>query len=319
MEKPQLRIAIEGCCHGELNNIFKEVSRLHQQNPIDLLIILGDFQSLRSTADFCSISIPPKYQKLGDFHNYYNNDTWGPPVPTLFIGGNHESMRHLMLLPHGGYASKDIYYLGYSNMIWFKGVRIGSLSGIWKQWDLERSRTEWSQLERNRSWQKNVRSLYHVRKSDVIPLFMVREDVDLMLSHDWPNGVVYYGNMQQLLKYKPFFKQDIDKRELGSPISWQLLRELKPKWWLSAHLHVKFEALIKHTKRTLNLSDDADVRKNNDEIALNLSSDSEEDVPSTFQPENKDEIVLDLSSEEDTKQVQKPKKKNCLLYTSRCV
>lgn len=317
----KLRIAVQGCCHGELNQIFKQVAKLHEQTPIDLLLILGDFQSLRSEKDFQSISIPPKYQKLGDFKSYYDNDgsKLVPPVLTLFIGGNHESMRHLMLLPYGGFAAEDIYYLGYSNVLWYRGIRIGSLSGIWKHWDVEKERPSYEHLEDNNLWNAKVRELYHVRKSELIPLFMLQKtNLDIMMSHDWPNGVVYNGNYRNLLRVKPFFEKDINSRQLGSPINWQLLRDLKPKWWLAAHLHVKYEATVEHKKRKLgekinvnktsirSASSDEDRNEkqlkhqtniNSNEIDLDISDD---EVPQKISSINTNEIDLDLSDDENT-------------------
>lgn len=287
----KLRIAVQGCCHGQLNQIYKEVARINSKTPIDLLIILGDFQSIRNAQDFKSIAIPPKYQKFGDFISYYNNEIEAP-VPTIFIGGNHESMRHLMLLPHGGYVAKNIYYMGYSNVIWFKGVRIGSLSGIWKQWDFNKQRPSWNYLEKN-NWKANIRNLYHVRLSDIAPLFMIKHRLDIMLSHDWPNGVVYHGDIKHLLKFKPFFEQDINKGELGSPATWQLLRDLRPLWWLSAHLHVRFLASIKHNKRSSQPSNGSTSRmkKNLNEIDLDLSCDDDE-KPDVLTNEESDEPSL---------------------------
>ena len=248
---------------------------MHSTNPIDLLIILGDFQSLRSIEDMSSISIPPKFQRMGDFHKYYNGELVAP-IPTIFIGGNHESMRHLMLLSHGGYVAKNIYYLGYSNVIWFKGIRIGSLSGIWKEWDLDKARYEWDLLE-SRHWQHGIKSLYHVRQKELLPLFMLDEnnEMDIMLSHDWPNEAVYHGDIETLLKAKPFFKKDIDNKELGSPINSELLDRLQPKWWLSAHLHVKYRAEIKHGK---NGNDSIEKKQNTNEIDLDLDDDSDDDT-----------------------------------------
>lgn len=268
----KIRIAVQGCCHGELRQVFDKVRQLNGSSPIDLLIILGDFQSIRDEDDFQSISIPPKYRKYGDFNNYYHDDSLKPPVMTLFIGGNHESMRHLMLLPHGGYVANNIYYMGYSNVIWYRGVRIGGISGIWKKWDFYKKRPNWNYLEENCRWNDKVRELYHTRESDILPLFMMCNSInkfDIMLSHDWPNGAVYEGNVQDILKKKPFFSRDIESRQLGSPRSWELLRQLKPRWWLSAHLHVKFEAEIKHISKR-------PIKKNDDELELQLSSDEDE-------------------------------------------
>ena len=42
-----LQIAVEGCCHGELDDIYATIRQLQeqQQTNIDLLIICGDFQA----------------------------------------------------------------------------------------------------------------------------------------------------------------------------------------------------------------------------------------------------------------------------------
>ncbi|KAL3231200.1 Lariat debranching enzyme [Nakaseomyces bracarensis] len=277
MAGKKLRVAVQGCCHGELNKVFAAVDRMHRQNPIDLLIILGDFQSLRSPEDLKSISIPQKYQKMGDFHQYYQNDSFRAPVFTIIIGGNHESMRHLMELPYGGYIANNMFYLGYSSVVWFKGLRIAGLSGIWKHWDFDKERPTIQELEVNNNWNKRVRELYHVRKADIMPLFMINKPIDICISHDWPSGAAQYGNVAELLRSKPFFERDINNGELGNPLTWELLRKLQPKYWFSAHLHVKYTALINHGKRGL-ISDAQNKRqkKNEDEIDLDLESDSDE-------------------------------------------
>lgn len=141
--------------------------------------------------------------------------------------------------------------MGYSGVVWFKGFRIAALSGIWKEWDFEKKRPSWKFLEENNKWKDSVRQLYHIRKDDVAPLFALSDNIDICLSHDWPSGVVHYGNVKQLLKYKPFFEKDIKSGKLGNPIAWKLLTNLKPRWWFSAHLHVKYEAEITHNKRRL--------------------------------------------------------------------
>jgi len=34
----------------------------------------------------------------------------------------------------------------------------------------------------------------------------LKQSIDIMLSHDWPQGIEQYGNLKQLLKFKPFFE-----------------------------------------------------------------------------------------------------------------
>jgi lariat debranching enzyme len=89
-----------------------------------------------------------------------------------------------------------------------------------------------------------------------------------------------------------------------------LLRTLKPDWWFSAHLHVRFQAVVVHDADVEGPSaaiaqEPLDVSRNEDEIVLD---DEEEDVaPSSAanivqEPpdisRNQDEIILD-DEEED--------------------
>jgi len=41
-----MKIAVEGCCHGELDKIYETLAYIeHQDNiKVDLLLICGDFQ-----------------------------------------------------------------------------------------------------------------------------------------------------------------------------------------------------------------------------------------------------------------------------------
>ena len=59
--------------------------------------------------------------------------------------------------------------------------------------------------------------------------FYVLGSVDIMLSHDWPNGITDYGNVEQLLRFKRFFADDIQNNRLGSKPAMDILKYLKPK------------------------------------------------------------------------------------------
>ena len=72
------------------------------------------------------------------------------------------------------------------------------------------------------------------------------QPVHIVLSHDWPAGVYNHGNMKQLLKIKPYFKKEVEEDTLGNKPAAELLECLKPDFWFSAHLHVKFAAYVKH-------------------------------------------------------------------------
>ncbi|KAH6575393.1 hypothetical protein BASA62_001913 [Batrachochytrium salamandrivorans] len=48
-----------------------DTSRTHNDS-IDLLIICGDFQAMRNTADLASLACPDKYKHMGTFYQYYS-------------------------------------------------------------------------------------------------------------------------------------------------------------------------------------------------------------------------------------------------------
>lgn len=85
-----------------------------------------------------------------------------------------------------------------------------------------------------------------MRNIEVYKLKQLKQPIDIFLSHDWPRSIYHYGNKKQLLKTKSFFRQEVENNTLGSPAASELLEHLKPSYWFSAHLHVKFAALMRH-------------------------------------------------------------------------
>ncbi|EHH16735.1 hypothetical protein EGK_12071 [Macaca mulatta] len=173
-----MRVAVAGCCHGELDKIYETLALAERRGPgpVDLLLCCGDFQAVRNEADLRCMAVPPKYRHMQTFYRYYSGEKKAP-VLTLFIGGNHEASNHLQELPYGGWVAPNIYYLGLAGVVKYRGVRIGGISGIFK-------------------------------------------------SHD--------------------YRKEVENNTLGSPAASELLDHLKPTYWFSAHLHVKFAALMQH-------------------------------------------------------------------------
>ena len=238
-----MKIAIEGCSHGELNKIYDTVEYIQstQNIKIDLLICCGDFQSFRDRNDMLSMAAPAKYQAMGDFHEYYTEKRQAP-VLMLFVGGNHESANYLWQLPYGGWVAHNIYYLGYAGCVNFAGFRIAGLSGIFKEHDYHKGHFESPPFNDN-----TKRSFYHVRSIDVAKLKLLKENkIDVFVSHDWPRGIYKHGDSDQLIRFKPFLKKEIEEDVLGSVAGEDLLNVLKPKYWFAAHLHAKFSAVVHH-------------------------------------------------------------------------
>jgi len=204
------------------------------------MICTGDFQAVRNLSDLESMAVPEKYKDMGTFYKYYNGEKLAP-VLTIFIGGNHESSLFCQELPEGGWVAPNIYYMGYSTIINFCGIRIAGISGIYN-----------SRHYRNGHFEKppytkdTLRSVYHMREVEVFKLLNVAEPIDIMLSHDWPTGIYNHGDINSLLSKKPFFRKEVELGILGNPATEKLLHKLQPDYWFSSHLHVKFSALVKH-------------------------------------------------------------------------
>ncbi|XP_053124807.1 lariat debranching enzyme [Hemicordylus capensis] len=238
-----MKVAVAGCCHGALDKMYETLQLLEQRHSHarpDLLLCAGDFQAVRNADDLRCMAVSQKYRRLGGFARYYSGEKKAP-VLTIFIGGNHEASNHLQELPYGGWVAPNIYYLGYAGVVKYRGVRIGGLSGIFKSHDYRKGHFECPPYN-----QDTLRSVYHVRSIEVFKLKQLKQPMDVFMSHDWPRSIYHYGNKKLLLKRKSFFRQEVESNTLGSPAASELLQHLQPTYWFSAHLHVKFAALMQH-------------------------------------------------------------------------
>lgn len=146
-------------------------------------------------------------------------------------------------LAYGGWVAPNIYYLGYAGVINVNGVRIGGISGIFKGYNFEKGHFEFPPYDQN-----TLRSAYSIRSLEVFRLSQITGQLDIMLSHDWPEQIWEYGNKEQLLRFKPYFREDIENGRLGSGPCWDLLTTLKPRHWYAAHMHCRFDANVQHNE-----------------------------------------------------------------------
>jgi len=244
-----MKIAAFGCLHGMLDEMYQAVERYETQNNahIEFVIVCGDCQTVRHSDDLLCLAVPNKYKKMGDFYEYYSGKKTIPKL-TIFIGGNHEASNYLMTLPYGGWVCENFYYLGYAGVIRYKGLRIAGVSGIYNYHSCHKGRYERMPLD-----DSTIRSVYHTRKLDIFRLQLLsknadeKDPVDIFLSHDWPVRIYDHGNKEQLMRFKPVFRNDINSRNgLGNPLTEPLIGQLKPKRWFAAHLHCRFYAKVNH-------------------------------------------------------------------------
>ncbi len=267
-----VNIAVQGCCHGELDSIYKSISdtEASTQQVVDLLIICGDMQCIRHNQDLESLAVPSKYRRLNTFHQYVTGEKVAP-VLTIFIGGNHEASNLLQSLYYGGFVAPNIYYMGFAGVVRFRGLRIGGLSGIYNDRHYQLGHFEIPPYS-----QETMRSVYHLRELEIYRMMHLKENIctdplNIFLSHDWPSDVWNHGDCEALLRIKPYFREDIRSGKLGSPPLRRIMNALMPDFWFAAHLHVKFAAVVAHSP----IVDEqiCPTRVNPEEIELDLDID----------------------------------------------
>lgn len=195
---------------------------------------------MRNAQDLNVVSMPAKYRKIGDFHEYYSGARIAPYL-TIFIGGNHEASSYLWELYYGGWAAPNIYYMGAANVMRLGPLRIAGLSGIWRGCNY--TKPHYERLPYNHN---DIKSIYNVRELDTRKLLQIRTQVDIAVSHDWPRGVEWKGNWRELFRKKPHFEGEAREGSLGSVAAKYVLDRLKPTYWFSAHMHIKYSATIEH-------------------------------------------------------------------------
>ncbi|KAG8895270.1 hypothetical protein FRC00_007672, partial [Tulasnella sp. 408] len=255
------------------------IEQLERQNgyQVDLVLICGDFQAMRTQADMSCMAVPRKYLAMGDFPKYYTGEKVAP-ILTIIIGGNHEASNYMWELYHGGFLAPNMYYLGAAGVVNFNGIRIAGLSGIYKYHDYQKGHYETLPYD-----QDSMRSIYHVRQYDVQRILQL-SPVDICLSHDWPQYMESHGNYNNLMRRKPHFRADAEAGRLGSPPLLEVLKKVRPSRWFSGHMHVKYEATFKHEGQgaasPAGSSSGAVVKEANpDEIQIDFDDDDEEAPP----------------------------------------
>ena len=241
------------------------------------------------------MSVPQKFRAIGDFHEYYSG-TRRAPYLTLFVGGNHEASSHLQELHYGGWVAPNIYYLGAANVIRFGDLRIAGLSGIWKGHDYNKPHYERLPYDEN-----EIKSLYHVRELDVRKLMLLRSQLDVGISHDWPRGIEWHGDWKALFKKKDLFEADARAGTLGSSAAKYVMDRLRPPYWFSAHLHCKFAASVDHDHDEKGPPREISVANEMSQANVNgtgLNGQTVSSLPSVDPLRNEDEIDLDMDDEE---------------------
>lgn len=216
-----MKIVVVGDVHGNLKEMYQKASDL----DADLVLQLGDFQAIRNPIDLRQASIPEKHKKLGDFPYLYNQGK--VPIPTYFIGGNHENNRWLSQYPNGEELIKNLHYLGRSGVRQIAGLSIAWVSG------------NYSLNAFSRTSRKKPR-YHHFTQEDIGRVATEQNPIDILLLHDWPliEGLEQHLNGELA---NTVAIEDAKKRRFGNQEHYRLVTQSKPKYVFAGHMHIRLD------------------------------------------------------------------------------
>lgn len=220
------KIIVVGDVHGNIDDLCALYSKYED---INLGLQVGDFETVRDNEDLKTLYSPPRYRKIKDFPDYYCNKKT-IPIPTAFIGGNHESWGFLESYNKGGNIIPNLDYFGRVSLINFDGLNIAGISGIFSKHYTKLNTRDPSDLK--------DRSYFLL---DDVEYLRNIDNIDILLLHEWPNNLFKCEEApKQLIKR---FGSDLNN--LGhSNLLYELIVEKEPKYVFCGHMHLPYSGKI---------------------------------------------------------------------------
>ena len=212
-------VAAIGDIHGRFERVeawLRELEQAHGQK-LELAIAVGDLETFVAAED--PLRKRQKRTGAAEFGPYASGAK-AMPCPLVFLGGNNEDFAPLHEMQQGGELAKGVRYLGRAGATTLASASVAFLSGIFAPTSFERP------LEPPRTLEL-ARRAGHFRRWEVEAVAQAR-DVELLLLHDWPSGLVRRGIIGPEPTPPAFW---------GNLQASQLVDALRPSWVLCGHQH----------------------------------------------------------------------------------
>jgi lariat debranching enzyme len=223
-----------GDIHGRFHRVQDWLAALEQGRgrAIDLAFAVGDVEAFRKADDHRRKAA--KHQMPAEFAEYADGKR-SLLRPLYFIGGNNEDFEALHPMQQGGDLIPQAHYLGRAGARELGGLRVAYLSGIYAPKHFETPLRE----PRTKETQKQAG---YFREPEVLS-FQGVAGIDLMLTHEWPRGLVNRSKRIKPLRAYRF-------PWIGNPVIKVLVETVRPKWLWCGHSHVPFAETISHPDGT---------------------------------------------------------------------
>lgn len=203
---------------------------------LELVLQVGDFEPHRHAEDLATMAAPARYRALGDFPRFASGAErfdW----PVWCIGGNHEPYGWLERLEPGAQLAPNCAWIGRAARLRLGGMRVAGLSGVHVE---GRERVPRPPPERfgttsNKAW-------IHFTEDDVEGLLGGGDPVDVLIVHDWPEGVIAPEDRHLFTQARRASRPVA----VGNPYARLLVDLLKPALVLCGHLHQPYRSVVTH-------------------------------------------------------------------------
>ena len=215
-------VVFAGDIHGEWGLLATRLGRVARRHgPIDAVFTVGDAQPVRHDKELRMVRAPAHRLTLGDFPLVMKGEIT-MPAPVYFIGGNHEPYEALDAEGAGEWGP-NVFYLGRSGVQTIAGLEVAFLSGVYSP-----------VVSEERAERTGQKSRTYWTRSELRGLLDHPEPVDILLTHDWPDGAV-----------PPNFRTPMGP---GNEAVSELSRHLRPAVHAAGHRHRYFSAQVGPTK-----------------------------------------------------------------------
>lgn len=218
-----------GDIHGRFRRVLEWLERLEErlQRPADAVFAVGDVEAFLS--DGSDGRKATKRMMPAELAACLEEGRL--PRSLEFIGGNNEDFQALHRLKEGGEVVPGLRYLGRVGTVERAGLRVAFLSGIYAP------RRYQSPLIEPRSTESRKQAGYF--RAEEVERLGAAEDVDLMLVHEWPRGIVPRRAQAEAAGVPriPW---------IGNPVTRTLVDTLRPRWLFCGHSHQPNAATLTH-------------------------------------------------------------------------
>ncbi|HYV45004.1 MAG TPA: metallophosphoesterase [Myxococcaceae bacterium] len=224
-----------GDIHGRFHRVQEWLAALEGRlgHEADLVFAVGDVEAFVHAEDHrrkaAKRAMPAEFADYASGRATLRRELW-------FIGGNNEDFETLHPMPEGGDLPGGCHYLGRAGVRRMEGLTVAYLSGILAPKHFERP------LEVPRSKETHKQAGYF-RKPEVLKLVAEAKDVDLLLVHEWPKGLIRRSKDRALRAYRMPW--------IGSPVTREVMERLRPAWLWAGHSHVPYATSVRHGDRAM--------------------------------------------------------------------